>query len=115
MPDATGRVTGRFTLRLILATCLDKLIVQAYLLQWVKNEPVGQRRVSAITARERLADGCIHVIGVAASLVALAALLIVGVMSQTTLWVVSLAIYGVGLVLMFSFSAGYNLCASARS
>jgi hemolysin III len=30
-------------------------------------------------------------------------------MSQTTLWVVSLAIYGVALVLMFSFSAGYNL------
>ena len=61
------------------------------------------------TGRERLADGCVHVIGVAASLVALAALLIVGAMSQTTLWVVSLAIYGVALVLMFSFSAGYNL------
>ena len=48
------------------------------------------------TMRERVADGCIHVIGVAASLVALTALLVIGVKSQTTLWVVSLAIYGAG-------------------
>ena len=59
--------------------------------------------------RERVADGCIHVIGIAASLVALTVLLVIGVKSQTTLWVVSLAIYGVALVLMFSCSAGYNL------
>src|SRR5712691_10211844 len=61
------------------------------------------------TWRERVADGCIHAIGVAASLVALTTLLVIGVMSQTTLWVVSLAVYGVALVLMFSCSAGYNL------
>ena len=34
------------------------------------------------TLRERIADGCIHVIGVAASLVALTALLIMGVQAQ---------------------------------
>ncbi len=61
------------------------------------------------TTRERLADGCIHAVGVTASLVALAALLVVGVKSQATLWIVSLTIYGVALVAMFTCSAGYNL------
>jgi hemolysin III len=59
--------------------------------------------------RERMADGCIHVIGVTASLVALTALLIVGVESQATLWVLSLAIYGSALVATFSCSALYHL------
>jgi hemolysin III len=61
------------------------------------------------SARERLADGCIHVISVTASLVALAALLIVGVSAQATLWIVGLAIYGLALVATFSCSAGYHL------
>ena len=61
------------------------------------------------TMRERYADGCIHIAGVAASLVALAVLLIVGVNSQVTLWGVSLAIYGCAMVATFSFSAGYHL------
>jgi hemolysin III len=61
------------------------------------------------TIRERVADGCIHLVGVAASLVALIALLIIGVKSQAMLWVVSLTIYGLALVATFSFSAGYHL------
>jgi hemolysin III len=61
------------------------------------------------TPRERLADGCIHVISVIASLVALVALLIVSAQAQTTLLIVGVTIYGVALVTMFSFSAGYNL------
>ncbi len=61
------------------------------------------------TMRERVADGCIHVIGVTASLVALTVLLVVGVETQATLWIVSLAIYGLALVAMFSCSAGYHL------
>ena len=61
------------------------------------------------TIRERVADCCIHIIGVAASLVALTALLVIGVQSKTTLWVVSLTIYGLALVATFSCSAGYNL------
>lgn len=61
------------------------------------------------TVRERMADLCIHAIGVAASLIALAVLLIIGVRSQTTLWVVSLSIYGLALVATFGFSAGYHL------
>jgi len=59
--------------------------------------------------RERVADGCIHVVGVTASLVALTALLIIGVRSQTLPWVLSLTIYGLALVATFGFSAGYHL------
>jgi hemolysin III len=61
------------------------------------------------TFGERVADGCIHAVSVAASLVALTALLIIGVKSQTLLWVVSLTIYGLALVATFGFSAGYHL------
>jgi hemolysin III len=61
------------------------------------------------TLRERIADGCIHITGVTASLVALGALLTIGAQSQTALWTVSLTIYGLALVATFSFSAGYHL------
>jgi hemolysin III len=56
-----------------------------------------------------VADGCIHVIGVTASLVALTTLLIIGIKSQALPWVVSLTIYGLALVATFSFSASYHL------
>lgn len=61
------------------------------------------------TLPERIADGCIHIIGVTASLVALGALLTIGVQSETALWAVGLTIYGLALVATFSFSASYNL------
>jgi len=61
------------------------------------------------TFGERVADGCIHAVSVAASLVALTTLLVIGVKSHTLLWVVSLTIYGLALVATFSFSAGYHL------
>jgi hemolysin III len=61
------------------------------------------------TKRERVADGCIHVVSVVASLIALVALLIVAFETQAALWIVSLAIYGFALVATFSCSAGYHL------
>jgi len=61
------------------------------------------------TLRERIADGCVHVVGVAASLIGLLTLLVIGVQSNTTLWVVSLAIYGLALVACFTCSACYNM------
>jgi hemolysin III len=61
------------------------------------------------TLGERLADGTIHVIGVAASVAALIALLVIGIGTDTPLWVLALAIYGVALVATFSCSAGYHL------
>jgi hemolysin III len=61
------------------------------------------------TMRERVADGCVHAIGVTASLVALSVLVFIGVEAKATHWIVSLAIYGLALVAMFSVSAGYHL------
>ena len=75
---------------------------------------IGSKVVSAFpqyTLGERVADGCIHVVGVVASLIALSVLLVIGVQSQVLLWGVSLAIYGIAMVAMFSFSAGYHLVA----
>jgi hemolysin III len=66
------------------------------------------------TIRERIADGCIHVIGVTASLVALTALLVIGVQSEILSWGVSLIIYGLALVATFGFSAGYHLVARPK-
>ena len=66
------------------------------------------------TIRERVADGCIHVLGVSASLVGLTALLVIGIRSQTLPWVVSLTIYGLALVATFGFSAGYHLVARPK-
>lgn len=61
------------------------------------------------SVRERIADGCVHVVGVTASVLALTVLIVVGVQSRTALWLVSLAIYGLSLVACFTCSAGYNL------
>jgi hemolysin III len=58
---------------------------------------------------ERIADGTIHVVGVVASVMALIALLIVGINTDTPLWVLALAIYGIALVTTFTCSAGYHL------
>jgi len=63
------------------------------------------------TLGERIADGCLHAVGVTASLVAFTALLIIGIKSDTALWIVSLTIYGLALVSTFGFSAGYHLVA----
>ncbi len=78
------------------------------MLDWF-NKAKGSVVVPDYSIRERVADGCIHAIGIAASVIALTVLLVIGVQSQMTLWVVSLAIYGLALVAMFSCSAGYNL------
>jgi hemolysin III len=61
------------------------------------------------TLPERIADYCIHAIGVTASVIALAALIFIGVESKTALWIVGLSIYGLALVATFTFSAGYHL------
>ena len=58
---------------------------------------------------ERVADGCIHFVGVTASVFALAALLFIGAKAEAMLWIVALVIYGLALVSMFSCSAGYHL------
>ena len=58
---------------------------------------------------ERVADGTIHVISVAASVAALTALLIISIQTNTAPMVAGFAIYGVALVATFYYSAGYRL------
>ncbi len=63
---------------------------------------------------ERIADGFVHCIGVAASLVAMT---ILGVLAYRHLPVASassLAVYGISAVAMFVFSAAYNLAERPR-
>ncbi len=61
------------------------------------------------TLGERIADGTLHVIGVTASIVALIALLVIGIRNETALMIAGLTVYGVALVATFGFSAGYHL------
>ena len=58
---------------------------------------------------ERIADACVHVVGGAASVAAFGILLIIAIPELSLLPIVSLAIYGIGLVTMFILSAGYNI------
>jgi hemolysin III len=67
----------------------------------------------AYTAAERLADGSIHILGVAASLVAATALMIAA-LKLPAASILSLAVYGFGLVAVFACSAAYNLATEAR-
>ncbi len=58
---------------------------------------------------ERIADGVIHAVGVAGSLVATCFVLTAAVPSLPAQSAVSLCIYGLAMVAMFSFSAAYHL------
>jgi hemolysin III len=66
------------------------------------------------TLGERVADGTIHVISVAASLAALIVLLVIGIHTEIVSWVLALTIYGLALVATFGFSAGYHLVARPK-
>ena len=61
---------------------------------------------------ERLADGHIHVLGVTASIVGATALLVMAIGSLSAMSILSLAVYSIGLVAVFCFSAAYNLVSS---
>lgn len=61
------------------------------------------------TSSERITDGIIHVVGFSSSLIAVTAMLVIAIVSLPALSFVSLFIYGVGMVAMFSFSAAYHL------
>jgi hemolysin III len=66
------------------------------------------------TLGERVTDASIHIAGVVGSLVAAAALMIVAINSLPVLSTVSVAVYSLGLVAVFGFSAGYHLAARPR-
>jgi hemolysin III len=61
------------------------------------------------TLGERWADGVVHVIGVAASVIAAAVLIVLVAQSQPALSVASAGIYGGALIAVFAVSAAYHL------
>jgi hemolysin III len=75
--------------------------------------PPSPHKPRAYTAAERVADGSIHILGVAASLVGATALMIAA-LKLPPASIASIAIYGFGLVAVFACSAAYNLATEAR-
>ncbi len=61
------------------------------------------------TPAERIADGIIHLVGVCGGIAAVVAMMMVAVPSLPLSATVSLAIYGVAMIAMFSCSAAYHL------
>jgi hemolysin III len=61
------------------------------------------------TRNELIADACVHAIGITAGIAATAALLVFAGPKLSPLAITSIAIYGVTMVAMLVFSAGYNL------
>jgi hemolysin III len=70
-------------------------------------------KMRTYTAAERVADGSIHAIGVGASVLGVAALMIAA-RNLPAGSIASLAIYGFGLVAVFACSAAYNLATQAK-
>lgn len=66
------------------------------------------------TWRERVADGCIHVVGVTASVAAALVLMIIAGQMLPPDSMLPLGIYSTGLVAMFGCSAAYNLTMRPR-
>lgn len=61
------------------------------------------------TMRERLADMVVHVLSVGFAIGAVIALMIVAIPDQPARSIVSLIVYGIGLMAVFGFSAAYHL------
>lgn len=66
------------------------------------------------TFGERVADGCIHVAGVAASVIGASVLVFMAFSSSSPTSIVSVMIYSLGLVAVFACSAAYHLISQPR-
>ncbi|NIA71052.1 hemolysin III family protein [Pelagibius litoralis] len=58
---------------------------------------------------ERRADAAVHVLGVGASLIAFPILILLALPQGSSLSILSLAVYGTGLIAVFACSAAYNM------
>jgi hemolysin III len=75
-----------------------------------------RRRASVYSRREQLADGAIHLLGIAASVAAATTLAIVAVVYHLPASsAASLGIYGAGLAAVFSCSAAYHLVREGKT
>jgi hemolysin III len=64
--------------------------------------------------REILADGVVHAIGLAAGTIGAIVLIVIAATKQSYVEVIAVSIYAVGMILMFSCSALYNLARKSR-
>ncbi len=64
---------------------------------------------SEVSNRERMADGIVHVLGLVGSWVGFVVLLWLAAGRERPALFVSLMVYGLGMTMMFAFSAGYHL------
>jgi hemolysin III len=63
---------------------------------------------------EIAADGVVHVLGIAAAVVGVSVLMALVAVRSGAVEVITAAIYGLGLLAMLGFSAGYNLARKSR-
>lgn len=63
---------------------------------------------------ELIADGVVHVLGIACGLIAVTALIVLSGVFASTSTIVSVSIYAAGLLAMLGFSAAYNLWPVSR-
>jgi len=72
------------------------------------------RPIFQYSTGERVADGCVHVTGIAFSVLATAAMMTIAAKTLPAASTVSLGVYGFGMVLVFVCSAAYNLATDRR-
>jgi hemolysin III len=66
------------------------------------------------TRRELVADGVVHVVGIAAGTIGAIVLIVIAAMKGSAVEVIAVTIYALGMILMFSCSALYNLARKSR-
>jgi hemolysin III len=64
--------------------------------------------------RELVADGVVHIVGIAAGAIGSIVLIVIAAMKHSPLELIAVSIYAAGMVLMFSCSALYNLARKSR-
>lgn len=64
--------------------------------------------------RELVADGIVHVVGVALGVIGAAILIALAAIRHTQIEIIAVSIYAAGMVLMFSCSALYNIARKSR-
>ena len=64
--------------------------------------------------RELIADGVIHVVGVAAGVIGACVLIAIAALHHTYVEVIAVSIYAAGMIAMFSLSALYNMARKSR-
>lgn len=63
---------------------------------------------------ELLADGVVHIIGIAAGVIGASVLITIAALKHTYVEIIAVSIYAAGMILMFSCSALYNIARKSR-